>query len=72
MFVNQCFTSVLLRILLSELHDAYFMETAHAQKVLAKLRFKQAAQTLVDVKEVCYLLTKRWFCLHAYNAANVA
>lgn len=60
------------RILLSELHEAYFMEPGHAQRVLAKLRFKQAAQTLEDVEEVCYWLTKGRFCLHACTAANVA
>lgn len=52
--------------MLSELHDAYFIEPTHAQKVLAQLRFKQAARTLVDVKEVCYLLTKEGFAsMHA-------
>lgn len=48
------------------------MEPGHAQRVLAKLRFKQAAQTLEDVEEVCYWLTKGRFCLHACTAANVA
>lgn len=62
---------MLFRVLLSELHDAYFREPAHAQRVLAQLRFKQSAQTLVDVEEVCYLFTTRSFCLHACTCANV-
>ena len=55
------------RLLLSELHDAYFKEPAHAQKVLAKLRDKQTTQTLPEVAEVCYLEAKVQFlppCMH--------
>lgn len=42
------------RILLSELHDAYFTDPVHVRKVLALLRVKQTAQRLSEVQEVCY------------------
>lgn len=45
---------VIIRILLSELRDAYFKEPLHAQKVLALLRLKQSAQRLSEVADVCY------------------
>lgn len=62
------------RMLLSELHDAYFKDPAHAQEVLAELRVTRPAKTLPEVAEVCYLQSKIQFlspCLH-FECGSVA
>lgn len=69
---GSAYTSVYFRIVLSELHDVYFMETVHAQRVLAEWRGKRRLPaTEFDVQEVHYLDHTDPVNYHAYCVCQV-